>query len=714
MSLWLGLVLSLQSVSELRVEGNRHTSTETILEYASIEDDDDLTAAFRRLWASGLFEDLRFEREDGTLVIHVSEKPLLAAYRFEGDQLPVNDLVVVLELRRNRPFGEDERHRAERTAEALLGTDFEVRAEVSPAATGVDLLLIVERVERPKLESIFFRGNEALSDKQIRSVMHLRGSGWTTWATKRDRFSESVLEDDLEAIRALYRRHGFVDVRVGPVASGDSLIIPIREGRPYRLDALDVEPGPLLSSEDVRAWLPGTGETFDEIAIDAVVARMERFYRARGHPAVTVIREQNVIAPGSLAVSLRVNEGTLYHVGRIGFRGNTRHRDRDLRQHLNLTETELFDQTKLESGVIAVSRLESVSDAVPEVDFTSRPGHADVTYRIREVDRFEYLVGGGVNGVQGGSANGQFIVRSLLGRGDVWRFDGDLGNRFQNIAFGYRDPSTIGRRLFLMFDFARTDLLFPDQTSEDSMSFAARVGGPQGSKVQFLAGVEGARFRLDSQLDDDVPFLTPFLGQTFRTLRLNSSIVYDDRNAPFLARRGRAFRAEAEIVTGDVDAFRASTRLSQLFSFETRHIVTLSGRLEAVWPFGETPTTGLPRFERLFLGSENDMRGFAIRGVGPRSGDVTVGGDRLVFASAEYRFALHPRLHVGGFFDVGNVFATDFEGPPLPTLRYDAGPELQWFLPLGNVPFRLGYGFNLDRVLGEDPGRFFATLSIRF
>ncbi len=84
---------------------------------------------------------------------------------------------------------------------------------------------------------------------------------------------------------------------------------------------------------------------------------------------------------------------------------------------------------------------------MPEIDYTAQPGRVDITYHIEEVDPFEYLIGGGVNGVQSGTGNGQFIAKSLLGRGDMLRFNLDFGDRFQNFAVSYRDPSTLGHRL---------------------------------------------------------------------------------------------------------------------------------------------------------------------------------------------------------------------------------------------------------------------------
>ena len=85
----------------------------------------------------------------------------------------------------------------------------------------------------------------------------------------------------------------------------------------------------------------------------------------------------------------------------------------------------------------------------------------------------------------------------------------------------------------------------------------------------------------------------------------------------------------------------------------------------------------------------------------------------MAYGTAEDQFIVHPRLRAVGFFDIGNVWATDFEGVELPDLRYDAGVEIQLLAPIWNIPIRAGYGWNLDRVLDEGPGRFFVSLSIR-
>lgn len=706
-----------QTISDVRVEGNVRVTDDGVRAHAAVTTEDDLPDAFRRLWDTGLFDDVRFELDEGVLVIHVEEKPVLSSYRFEGEQAAEEELVESLGLRPNQPFGEFERHELQQLAQELLGDTIEVTATMETTDGLVTLVVSLDPVELGTIEEIRFVGNDALSDSELRGAMQSKPKNWTSWITGTGKLHPSELRADEGRLEDLYASRGYLDARVGPISidRDDPIVtIPVYEGRQYELAGLSVEPGSLLTEEIVADWLPEIGSVYDESTIDAVVSRLERFYDSRGYPGVSVVRERDVVGTGRVEINLLVEEGAFLRVGRITFRGNSRHRDRDLRQFLEIEEADRFDQALVQRSVQSLLRLETIADVVPEVDFTARPGRADIIYHVKEVDRFEYLVGGGLNGVQGGTGNGQFIAKSLIGRGEVWRVDLDLGNRFQNFVAGYRDPSTLGHRLFFSIDFARANLVFPDETSQDTLDLAIRVGGPQGKRWQFLGGFRIAHFTLDTDLDGFIPFLTPYLGERFRTNRASFNVAYNSRNQPVFPTRGTGAQMGVELATGDVEALHARAQANKLVGLSRRHLLSFSARAAAVWPFGKTETEGLPRFERLFLGNENDLRAFAIRGVGPRDAEVVVGGDRLLYGTAEYQFIPHPRLRLVGFFDIGNVWATDFEGLTLPDIRYDAGAEVQFLTPIWNLPFRIGYGFNLDPVLDEDDGRFFFTFAVRF
>ena len=151
--------------------------------------------------------------------------------------------------------------------------------------------------------------------------------------------------------------------------------------------------------------------------------------------------------------------------------------------------------------------------------------------------------------------------------------------------------------------------------------------------------------------------------------------------------------------------------------------------------------TAVPYYQRFFVGGDFDIRGFDFRAISPiafitrnvTSTDaqgntvsqpfddiVYVGGDTQGVLNAEYRIPLAgPMLTLAPFFDIGNswVLNKDQLSRRVPnaegqlvtqpvsflpgtnsTFRTSTGVELQILLPLINVPFRLIYAINPNRL----------------
>lgn len=743
----VGALARSTQVAEIQIEGNRRVSDEAILFHLRPLREQSLTqplieSTFRSLWETGLFEDIQFRQpsiptEKTVLIVEVQEKAWLGEVRPEGQNVfrsqrelrqKLNEAGV--DLRPLHPFGQEDARRAAATLEEILGRDYDVTAHLSEVDTErVDLVLTVEKRPSIRIESISFSGNETLDDSRLRSVMQLKPPGWTTRWTGRDRLDSRRLEADLERIRHTYRRRGFLTVDAGPAQIEQMkngkvrLTIPIREGPVYRTGLFRVDPGFLIEEETVLSWLSLTpGSPHDASAVLAAVERIEKRYRDRGYGDVQVDVDER-LEPASQRVNLviRVRPGRLQSFGRIEFRGNQWLRDRNLRKHLEARERDRLSRGAIDADVRTLMALGVLRSVSPETAMNSQPDLVNLTYQLEEQPRFDYFLGGGSNGVQGTSGALSFIARDLLGQGETWNFEGEIGNRFGNFTVAYQDPFSLGHRLTWGASFVRQNIEYPDDTSDDLAGLAIRIGGPVGSRWQLQSGFQWASFKLTSTLATPVPFLTPFLGRRFRTNRLSLAFGYEGRNQPIFPTSGFQALLGAEavggVLGGDVSLFKLRARAQYVTPLEgsRRHLMSLRGRAESVWSFGNTDREGLPRFERLFLGSEDDLRGFPIREVGPKTGDeVPIGGDRLVFASLEYQFVLSPRARLVGFVDFGNVYARDLPETGLPKLRYDAGGELRILAPILSLPLRLGYGVNLNRLPAEPKGRFFFTLSARF
>ncbi len=734
-------------VAEIRIVGSRTVPEQTILYYLEPLQQKPLTdgtmgMAFRQLWDTGLFEDIQFRREEAPtggarLIVELEEKPWLAEVRIEGKGPYRNEQEVRekltefgVDLRLRQPFGEDDARRIAAVLRQAVGPSFAVSADIADIETGrVGLTLVIAKEMGDRLGEIAFEGNETFQESELLEAMQLKPSSWTTWLTRRNRFDRERLEADLERIRDLYLERGHLAVVVGPArVEGEGgpirLTIPVQEGPVYLTNLILVEPGFLVKEETVRSWLSLVkGEPYDALAVRRTKELLEKRYSDRGYGAAQInVDERSHPVSRRADVAVRVRPGRLHLFGRIEIAGNEWTRDRHLRQYFTAMEMERFSLAAMDEDVRTLTTLGLVKAATPETRVGLDTNIIDVTYHVKEPPRFEYFVGGGANGVQGVSGNLGLVARGLIGQGETWSFDGELGNRLGNVSVGYLDPHSLGRRFSWSGSFIRQNIEYPDETSDDQTSFSLRLSGLGASPWRLLSGFQWAGFTLSSSLETPVPFLTPFLGQRFRTKRVNFDFGYEGRNQAIFPTRGTQWFAGTEVVGGplggDVDLIRLRGRAHTIIPLDgsrRRNLISLRGRAESVWSFGVTEDNGLPRFERLFLGSEGDMRAFPIREVGPKTPEgVPIGGDQLVYASAEYEFVASPRIRLVGFFDLGNVYATDLPDGDLPTLRYDAGAELRILAPFLNLPLRFGYGFNLERINDEPPGRFFFTISARF
>jgi outer membrane protein insertion porin family len=176
------------------------------------------------------------------------------------------------------------------------------------------------------------------------------------------------------------------------------------------------------------------------------------------------------------------------------------------------------------------------------------------------------------------------------------------------------------------------------------------------------------------------------------------------------------------------------------FRHTSRTSVGLRAQVQYIRPWGDSLTSILPIFERLYLGGEYSIRGFDVRSIGYRDPNtlLVIGGNKSLLFNAEYLITIAGPVRLVLFADAGQVrnvgesFAwkediIDIVPPPLPLLydpfaptrltvpgvfqnnttevigetyafKVSTGAEIRFFMPVLNVPFRLIFAHNPSRV----------------
>ncbi len=91
-----------ETISNININGLRRVERETALSYAGINTNkpvsaEELNDALKRLYDTGLFSDISFDTQGSTLIINVTENPVIGVRAFDGND-KIDDKILESEV----------------------------------------------------------------------------------------------------------------------------------------------------------------------------------------------------------------------------------------------------------------------------------------------------------------------------------------------------------------------------------------------------------------------------------------------------------------------------------------------------------------------------------------------------------------------------------------------------------------------------------------
>jgi len=186
------------NVTGIRVDGNQIISTGTILNYLTLSVGDeinqqDIQESIRSLYGTGFFRDIEIRRLEDLLIISVLERPSIAEFSIEGNEListedlqgPLNDAGLVQgEIFTQSTLDEivmalTDQYYSMGHYELNIDSDI----QENPNNT-VDVNIIMNEGERARIASITIFGNESFSDQELRDEFELSTGSWLSFFQK--------------------------------------------------------------------------------------------------------------------------------------------------------------------------------------------------------------------------------------------------------------------------------------------------------------------------------------------------------------------------------------------------------------------------------------------------------------------------------------------------------------------------------------------------
>ncbi|MGF1631115.1 MAG: outer membrane protein assembly factor BamA [Kiloniellaceae bacterium] len=714
-------ILSGGRIGDIRIDGTQRIEAATVRSYMRVNPGDPfdpvrLDDSLKSLFATGLFADVRLEREGDTLVVVVAENPIVNRIAFEGNQRIDNEtLQQEIELRPRVVFTRTKVQSDTNRILEIYRRSGRFAATVEPKViqleqNRVDLAFEINEGSLTSIRSINFIGNREFSDSSLRDEVTTVEASFWNFFTSADTYDPDRLTFDRELLRRFYLNEGYADFRVVSVVAEltpdqqDFIVtFTVEEGPRYRFGRIGLQTGlrnldpEVLRSEvttEEGDWYSASevDETI-EVLTDAVGNLGYAFVDIR--PRVERDRENLTID-----IDYDIQEGPKVFVERIDIEGNIRTLDRVIRREFRLVEGDAFNTSKLRRSRQRVQNLGFFKTVTVDNEPGSAPDRTVVRVGVEEQSTGDVTFGAGFSSANGPIGNIGLRERNLLGRGQDIRLGFTLAGAATELDFSFTEPYFLDRNLAAGVDLYRST----NDRSDESSFEEERIGGSLRGGFNITEELRNVvRYTLENRditdVDNDASLLVRSEeGATVRS-GISNELTYDTRDSRFDPREGfiTSLRTEFFGLGGDVTFARSS--LNAGYYYTVANDITLSVRGSGGTMIGLGEDTRIS--DRFFKGG-GQPRGFEFGGIGPRdrnTGDA-LGGKNFYTGTVEASFPLDLPFDVDIrarlFTDVGAAWAIDDNSIPITVddsnaPRVTVGTGLSWNSPFGPLVIDLGF-----------------------
>jgi outer membrane protein insertion porin family len=657
-------------IRSLAVRGNERLEPETVRAYANLNPGETYTAAtldtaLKDLYATELFADVVITGgETGNLVITVRENPVINRIVLEGNKRLKSDKILPeIKLAPRQIFTRSKvRADVERIVE-LYRREGRFAARVEPKIVQldqnrVDLVFEIFEGDKSKVRRINIIGNEQFPDDRLRKEMFTRQAGGILGFMKsNDSYDPDRLAADQQKLRAFYLTQGYADFRVvsalaelTPDRSDFIITYVVEEGPRYRLGTVEAEsalrdltPAKIKEVADLQ---PGTWFNAKKIE-DAVVDLTELagnygYAFADINPAYErdpVKREMNI--------NLRVGDTSRVYVERIDIQGNTVTRDKVIRREFRLNEGDAFSAIKVKRSQ---DRLQSLGFFQEKLEVKqsegSSPDRIVLAVDVEEKSTGELQLTGGYSSLEKFVLQLAVAQRNFMGKGQELNASVNYSRYARSVQLGFVEPYLFDKQILLGGELFRRDYNSfnyignkrNETYSQVSTGGGARVGFPLtefvnvGGRYSFIldkisldkgtfyTDPDGATGPLGPECDPVKAgrYLCDEIGSRVTSM-IGYSLVHDDTDG-IRPTRGQRISLSQDFagLGGNVKYLRSRGSATKYMEVRDGWVVSAHGEGGYIQSLKGSPGPGRDaiRITDRFFGPQ--MRGFDIRGIGPR------------------------------------------------------------------------------------------------
>ena len=656
-------------IQSISVVGAQRLEPDTIRSYVKMRVGQPYTQAaadqaLKDLYATELFADVQIRNSGGNVVIEVKESPVINRIVLEGNKrLKEEKILPEIKLAPRQIFTRSKVRADVNRIIELYKRQGRFAASVEPKMVmldqnRVDIVFEITEGPKSKVRQINIIGNEEFSDSELRGEMLTKQARAFRLFSSGTSYDPDRMAFDQQKLRQFYLTNGYADFRVVSAVAEltpdkEDFIITyvVEEGQRYKFGDVTVDSQLRdFDSERLAAQLPmKKGDWYNAKLVEDTIDRLNETAGAFGY-AFADVRPSYDRSKDDLTMGIKftINDAPRVYVESINVNGNTLTQDKVIRREFRLAEGDAFNSLQVKRST---NRINSLGYFQEKFEVEQKPGSAPdriiLEANVEEKPTGELQLSAGFSSIESFIFQGSIQQRNFRGRGQTIGTSLSYSRYSKSAELSFTEPYVFDRNISAGVTLYRRDYnsfnyLNNDRNTtykQSTTGFSARLGVPL---TEYMSAIGSYTFNIDdvsldqsqfyADLDaDGVSTCEPFLAgrylceaigkRTSSILGLN--LIYDSLDNRVHPSRGRAVTIGVDFagLGGSVKYARARANIAQFYPVGKGFIFSLRGEGGWIKAFGNNGATGssdpIRLTDRFYLG-EPEIRGFDIRGVGPR------------------------------------------------------------------------------------------------
>ena len=701
--------LSADIVKEIKVNGNKRISAETIKVYGEINIGKDysnfeIDKILKNLYTTDFFEDVKISLSNGVLDISVKEYATINFIDIQGEksQQVKKKVLESLQLKAKESFIENILSQdidALKKIYSSMGYNFtSVDAKIEKFDENrINLTYFLDKGKKTNIAKISFIGDKKIKEKRLREIIVSEEKKFWKFLSRNTFLNYRNIELDKRLLINYYKSLGYYDVQVlsnnAELSQNNltNLTYTINAGTRFRVNKISTNVSQVL---DKKLFLP-LQDNFTKIIgkyyspktkkklldeLDNLIANNDLQF---------IEHSVNEILEGdAIEIQINIFEGKKQQVEKIIIIGNTVTDESVIRAELLLDEGDPYSNLKLEQSIARLKARGIFGEVKNKITDGQDKDQKIIEIDVEEKPTGEISAGAGI-GTTGGSVAFNVSENNWLGRGINLTTFIDINAETFLGGLTVTDPN---------YNFSGNSLsVFATNTSNDKPDV--------GFKNNIIKTGIGTSFEQYRGI-----FLSPTISYSYDDLKVLDTAsdslkkqkgAFQDLSFDYgitLDKRDKIYAPTAGYISTfqqAVPIYADAPYIKNTYSFSK--YMALSENAIGTFKFYGSAINGLNdedvRLSKRINLSANRLRGFEAGKVGPKDGKGYTGGNYAMASNFEISLPNFlpeaTKTDVGLFLDFGNIWKVDYDKTldDSNKIRSSTGINASWFSPVGPMTF---------------------------